>query len=99
VSLLCHSPLSQSPLRRKLKRDASLHLGRLIATPGALKAIEASGEGLSTYLVRHQSCDWGDVDVHDRKENRLSLEEEFGCLDDLGFAHSLDLAGLRNYLQ
>ena len=50
-------------------------LGQVVATPGALKAIEASGDSLFSYLTRHQSGDWGDVDAHDRKENQLSLEQ------------------------
>jgi len=49
-------------------------LGRVVATPSALAAIGISGDDLSTYLARHQSRDWGDVDAHDRKENQLSLE-------------------------
>ena len=52
-------------------------LGQLVATPGALKAIEASGDSLSSYFSRHQSADWGEVDAHDRKENELSLEQGF----------------------
>ena len=52
-------------------------LGQVVATPGALKAIEASGDSLFTYLSRHQSGDWGNVDAHDRKENQLSLEQGF----------------------
>ena len=50
-------------------------LGRVVATPGALAAIGVSGDDLSTYLARHQSGDWGDVDEHHRKENQLSLEQ------------------------
>ena len=50
------------------------NLGRLVATPGALAAIEASGDSLLTYLSRHESGIWGEVDEHDRKENELSLE-------------------------
>jgi nicotinamidase-related amidase len=34
----------------------------------ALAAIGISGDDLSTYLARHQSGDWGDIDAHDRKE-------------------------------
>ena len=50
------------------------NLGQLVATPGALAAIEASGDSLVTYLSRHESGIWGEVDEHDRKENELSLE-------------------------
>ena len=52
-------------------------LGQVVATPGALEAIEASGDSLFSYLSRHISGDWGEVDAHDRKENELSLEQGF----------------------
>ena len=47
------------------------------ATPGALAALEASGEAPFGYLVRHINGDWGEVDEHDRCENELSLGEGF----------------------
>jgi hypothetical protein len=52
-------------------------LGRVVATPGALAAIGVSGDDLSTYLARHNSGDWGDVDAHHREENQLSLEQGY----------------------
>ncbi len=52
-------------------------LGQVVATPGALQAIEASGDSLFTYLSSHQSGDWGDVDPDDQKEKLLSLEHGF----------------------
>jgi hypothetical protein len=54
--------------------------GQLVATPGALAAIEASGDSLFTYLQRHLAGDWGDVDAHDRRENEFSLEQGFRLL-------------------
>jgi len=51
--------------------------GQLVATPGALAAIEASGESLFTYLQRHLAGDWGEIDEDDRRENELSLEQNF----------------------
>jgi hypothetical protein len=48
-------------------------LGQLVATPGALAAIEVSGESLFDYLTRHLSGDWGDVNAEDAQENELSL--------------------------
>lgn len=50
-------------------------LGRVVVTPGALAAIGVSGDDLSTYLARHQSGDWGDINAHDRRENQISLEQ------------------------
>jgi hypothetical protein len=55
-------------------------LGRVVATPGALAALEASGESLSDYLTRHLSGDWGDVDAEDARENELSLKRGWRLL-------------------
>ena len=50
------------------------NLGQVVATPGALAALEASGESLFDYLTRHLSGDCGDVNAEDAHENELSLE-------------------------
>lgn len=54
--------------------------GRVVATPGALGALEASGEGPLEYLARHIAGDWGDVDEGDHQENELSLTHGFRLL-------------------
>ncbi len=54
---------------------APLPLGRVVATPGALKVLLEAGENPLDYLARHASGDWGDLDAHDRKENELSLRQ------------------------
>lgn len=48
-------------------------LGRLLATPGALKAFTEAGESPLGYLLRHAHGDWGDVPSEDAKENEFSL--------------------------
>ena len=48
-------------------------LGRIVATPGALQALEASGEQPSVFLDRHVAGDWGELDDEDKRENDLSL--------------------------
>lgn len=48
-------------------------LGQVVATPGALAAIEASGESVSTYLNRHVSGDWGIVKSEDARENEYAI--------------------------
>jgi hypothetical protein len=53
---------------------APLPLGRVVATPGALKVLAQAGKDPAHYLVRHASGDWGDLDNHDRRENKHSLE-------------------------
>jgi hypothetical protein len=55
-------------------------LGRIVATPGALEALERSEETPSTFLHRHVVGDWGDVDEDDRAENELSAKEGFRLL-------------------
>jgi hypothetical protein len=47
--------------------------GQVVATPGALAALEASGESLLTYLKRHLAGDWGNLKPDDRRENELAL--------------------------
>jgi len=54
--------------------------GQVVATPGALAALEASGESLLAYLERHLSGDWGDVNADDAQENELSLKHDFRLL-------------------
>ena len=48
-------------------------LGQIVATPGALAALEKSSEEPGTFLARHLSGDWGDLSEEDRKENEFSL--------------------------
>ena len=55
-------------------------LGRVVATPGALEALEDAGQLPDEFLRRHSSGDWGDVDDHDRRENEFSVENGFRIL-------------------
>ena len=55
-------------------------LGHVVATPGALAAIEKSGQQPGDFLARHVSGDWGDVPPDDIKENELSLRHGFRLL-------------------
>ena len=50
-------------------------LGKIVATPGALSALEASGQDASFFLDRHVQGDWGDVDEHDQAANDKALVE------------------------
>ena len=66
-------------------------LGQVVATPGALKAIEASGDSLSSYLSRHIAGDWGEIDEHDWKENQLSLQQGFRLMS----VYTLNITGVK----
>ena len=55
-------------------------LGQVVATPGALAALEKAGQTAQQFLSRHVGGDWGDLCEEDRKENQLSLERGFRLL-------------------
>ena len=55
-------------------------LGQIVATPGALAALEKTGQTPLDFLSRHVRGDWGELDEHDRKENELSLKRGFRLL-------------------
>ena len=55
-------------------------LGKVVATPGALAALDQYAINALTLLCRHQSGDWGDVPPEDWKENEVSVENGFRIL-------------------
>jgi len=59
---------------------ALFSLGQIVATPGALAALEKTGQTPLDFLSRHVRGDWGELDEHDRKENELSLKRGFRLL-------------------
>jgi hypothetical protein len=60
---------------------APLPLGRVVATPGALKLLsEASEEDLFGYLARHATGDWGELCAFDRRQNEIALREGYRVL-------------------
>jgi hypothetical protein len=54
---------------------APLPLGRVVATPGALKFLSEIGEDPFDYLARHATGDWGDLCAFDRHQNEIALRE------------------------
>lgn len=62
---------------QKIERKPLFDLGQLVATPGALAALEKSGESPLDFLSRHVTGDWGDIPEEDRAENQFSLEKGF----------------------
>lgn len=49
------------------------HLGQVVATTGALQALEQSGESPSKFIGRHVQGDWGEVCDDDKKLNDEAL--------------------------
>lgn len=50
-------------------------LGQVVSTPGALSALEESGQLPHEFLYRHVAGDWGEVDEHDRQANDRGVQE------------------------
>jgi hypothetical protein len=61
-------------------RRPRIRLGQIVATPGALAALDEAGQSANEFLERHQSGDWGDVGAEDWNENELSVREGFRVL-------------------
>jgi hypothetical protein len=49
-------------------------IGQLVATPGALAALEESAQSALEFVARHQAGDWGACDKDDARSNDLALK-------------------------
>jgi len=54
---------------------APLPLGRVVATPGALKLLMQAGGCPFDLLARHATGDWGELCAFDRRQNEIALRE------------------------
>jgi hypothetical protein len=59
---------------------APLPLGRVVATPGALKLLGKSREHPFGLLARHATGDWGELCAFDRRQNEIALHEGYRIL-------------------
>ena len=64
----------------KHKKKPLFSLGRVVATPGALQALEDAGQSPAEFLSRHITGDWGEVPPEDAAENELSVKQGFRIL-------------------
>ena len=55
--------------------NAKFSPGRVVATPGVLDALTASGQTFDFFLDKHLSGDWGEVDAEDQKANDQALAD------------------------
>ena len=55
-------------------------LGQIVATPGALEALQEARQDPLELLKRHQSGDWGEVPSEDKQENDFSVQQGFRIL-------------------
>jgi hypothetical protein len=59
---------------------APLPLGRVVATPGALKLLSEMGKDPFGYIARHATGDWGELCAFDRRQNEIALREGYRVL-------------------
>jgi len=52
-----------------------LPLGKVGATPGALKLLSEVGENPFDYLARHATGEWGELCEYDRRQNEVALRD------------------------
>ena len=53
---------------------ALFSLGQVVATPGALAALQDAGQHPFVFLSRHVTGDWGNLVAEDKEENQRALE-------------------------
>jgi hypothetical protein len=46
-----------------------LPLGKVVATPGAIRLLSEAGEDAFSYLARHTTGAWGELCAFDRRRN------------------------------
>jgi len=56
-------------------------LGQIVATPGALAALERAKQPPSCFLARHAIGDWGELEPTDVTENEYSVAHGFSVAE------------------
>lgn len=54
-------------------RTLKFPLGQILATPGALRALQESGQSAGFFLARHVRGDWGELGDEDKTRNDQAL--------------------------
>jgi hypothetical protein len=67
---------------QQTERKPLFDLGQVVATPGALAALEKAGQNAMDLLSRHVTGDWGELCEDDQKENALSVKRGFRILSN-----------------
>src|SRR5690348_10704981 len=64
---------SQLRLYRALVQPGKVELGHLVATPGAVEALDDAWQSAARFLLPHKHGDWGELDAFDRRQNNRAL--------------------------
>ena len=60
-----------------IHKNPLFDLGRTMATPAAIEALQESNVSPNSLLCRHQCGDWGDLCDEDLAENNLALRHRY----------------------
>lgn len=50
-------------------------LGKVVATPGALEALNRSSQSPGEFLTKHVRGEWGELDAFDTEANRMAIRD------------------------
>ena len=64
-------------------------LGRIVATSGALQALQEANQNPFEFLERHQGGDWGELCEEDKRENEFSIRNGFRILSTYRTLHDV----------
>jgi hypothetical protein len=67
-------------MKYAIERRPLFPLGKLVATPGALAALQKARQSPADFLSLHVRGQWGDIPEEDRRENEYSLQHGFRLL-------------------
>jgi len=58
---------------QSIQKNPLFNLGRTVATPGAIEALQQAGVSAASLLGRHHCGDWGDLEDEDIARNNSAL--------------------------
>jgi hypothetical protein len=59
---------------KRRQNSPKFDLGSVVATPGALEALEQNRTNPAQLIARHLSGDWGDLDMEDKRLNDSAVK-------------------------
>ena len=66
--------LDERKAKEEPMKQVSFHLGPIVATPGALEALQRNQMTGLELLTRHCRGDWGDLDDEDKAANNAAIQ-------------------------
>jgi hypothetical protein len=66
-------------------------LGQVVATPGALQALQEASQTPLGFIARHVSGDWGEICPEDTAQNALSLGHGYRLQSEYSLANGTKL--------